>query len=768
MKDKRLDSYALGLILLHFLVLICGLPKVYITADESAYIAGGYTLLARGREALSFLSQRGYPPLLAGLEALFLYAAEPDIPVTQLAGWPNSYDVFARSFEPYIAPLERNLFTARLPTVWLMVLLGAVVYCWAKALWGAKAGLLALVMLVFDPSLLAHGRLAHTDAGVVALGTAALYVTWRWARAPQWRWTLLGGALLGLTMLAKVSGLFWAAAVVVSILVVLLQGWKTGQRERYLLRGGLLLGVSLGVFWSGYAFTWGYMRGFYLPLPAPAYWESVLYLRNYTTEVCALGKRWYQHLWWYYPLCFVIKNPLLLLLGLLLGGASLLRRTFSLLRALALWFFPVIYTVIALLEGMNIGYRHMLPIHPYLYLIIGGGVVQWVREGHRWRNWALIVGCIIYAAGTLRIFPYELSYFNALVGGAQGGYLYLADSNVDWGQTPPEVIKAFVQAHPGTQTAPPAASFRPSPGSYLVSASYLQGVGIADPFAYEWFRHWQPKTSVNYALLAYDVPPLELTWVAQCGSPGLPLDTTTILSRTGGGELRLIGFDCRQAWIYPAGGREAGIYLFHYDLFWPPRLQVPSFLFGPPMPKDAFMARRLAGTRLSFEKSHADNLPAFVLYEMDSPPSTPPHPQAGNIARAEMPPSVVRDSRPLKDSVSLANTLFFLGISIYPDDDHWETETWWQAKDGPINREFSIMAHLVTADGNAVSVADGLGVSPLVLRFGDIIVQRHRFPKPHEGTDYWLRTGAYWLDTMERWRIDGAADADTLLIALGH
>jgi len=109
-----------------------------------------------------------------------------------------------------------------------------------------------------------------------------------------------------------------------------------------------------------------------------------------------------------------------------------------------------------------------------------------------------------------------------------------------------------------------------------------------------------------------------------------------------------------------------------------------------------------------------------------------------------------------------------LGISIYPDDDHWETETWWQAKDGPINREFSIMAHLVTADGNAVSVADGLGVSPLVLRFGDIIVQRHRFPKPHEGTDYWLRTGAYWLDTMERWRIDGAADADTLLIALGH
>jgi len=129
---------------------------------------------------------------------------------------------------------------------------------------------------------------------------------------------------------------------------------------------------------------------------------------------------------------------------------------------------------------------------------------------------------------------------------------------------------------------------------------------------------------------------------------------------------------------------------------------------------------------------------------------------------------MVQEFRPLTDTVSLANTLLFLGISVYPDGESWEVETWWQATDGPVNHDFSIMAHLVTADGKAVAVADGLGVSHLALRAGDIIVQRHRFPKPQEGIDYWLRTGAYWLDSMERWRVDGAADADALLIVLGH
>jgi hypothetical protein len=39
-----------------------------------------------------------------------------------------------------------------------------------------------------------------------------------------------------------------------------------------------------------------------------------------------------------------------------------------------------------------------------------------------------------YAFSSLSIFPYYLTYFNELAGGAKNGYIYAADSNLDWGQ----------------------------------------------------------------------------------------------------------------------------------------------------------------------------------------------------------------------------------------------------------------------------------------------------------------------------------------------
>ncbi|MBN2005626.1 MAG: hypothetical protein JXA21_19870, partial [Anaerolineae bacterium] len=56
-------------------------------------------------------------------------------------------------------------------------------------------------------------------------------------------------------------------------------------------------------------------------------------------------------------------------------------------------------------------------------------------------------------------------------------------------------------------------------------------------------------------------------------------------------------------------------------------------------------------------------------------------------------------------------------------------------------------------DGAGVAVGDGLGFPVEQWRPGDVIVQRHVLSIPPDvpaGT-YTLTTGAYWLDTMERW-----------------
>jgi hypothetical protein len=63
-------------------------------------------------------------------------------------------------------------------------------------------------------------------------------------------------------------------------------------------------------------------------------------------------------------------------------------------------------------------------------------------------------------------------------------------------------------------------------------------------------------------------------------------------------------------------------------------------------------------------------------------------------------------------------------------------------------------------------VGDGLGVPVDTWQPGDVIIQRHLLslaPDAPSG-EYTLYTGAYWLDTLERWPViqEGQATRDQL------
>jgi hypothetical protein len=81
----------------------------------------------------------------------------------------------------------------------------------------------------------------------------------------------------------------------------------------------------------------------------------------------------------------------------------------------------------------------------------------------------------------------------------------------------------------------------------------------------------------------------------------------------------------------------------------------------------------------------------------------------------------------------------------------------------------SIMAHLLDAQGRQVSGADGLGVPMELWQTGDMIVQAHwlDIPKNAAQGTYWIQTGVYRLDNMERYGIlqGGQAVGDRLLLA---
>ena len=791
-QGASLSSIVLLLIL--FTLLAVGSRQVSITTDEMFNVAQGYAFLARGEEAFWMFPLSGQPHLLEIMEAALPYLTNPDIAVERLAGWGVWLRPFVEDFAfqmfrveraqmgwfRFDPPLNRPTATtygveqtemvARMPMMFLTVLLGAIIFRWSKELWGPKTGLLALLTLTFDPTLLAHGRLSGTDVGTVVLGTAALYTTWRWMERPAWRWALGTGMLLGLTMLAKASGVLWAAAVGLIVIGNVAFRRKEGQCARLLLQGAAAGALSILLIWAGYGFTLGYVRDFPIPLPAPVHWEELLFQSLGANErwVFALGMCKHGRWWWYFPLAFLIKNPLPFLLSMVMGIVALFRRPLVPRRALTLGLFPILYTVVAIKWGMNIGYRHMLPIHPFLYLLVAAGLSSQVWAGTRWRRWLVVALSAWLAVETMWVFPNEIAYFNQLVGGTEGGYHYLADSNVEWGQSS-HVLYAYAQAHPAVQIAPPASRFLPPPGEYVVNASQLQGTNISDPYAYEWFRHREPSTTLHDTLLVYDVPPHEVTWIAQCTIPAAPLDDTTIAEEIGLDDLRETGFDCTQSWLYPSGGAGMGIYALHYALVEEPGLCFPSFLRCSPSPDDPFVVRRLAQAHLSFEhEMAAQEFPAFLLYE--TPPTfvTPSVSTPFYAAPAETSPADLLDSAPMSGTASLDGRLAFLGVAVYPDEEGLDVETWWEVTTGPITRPVSIMAHLLTERGEVLDVGDGFGVPPLYLRTGDIFVQRHRFSSPVEGTVLWLRTGVYWLDTMERWSMTGTPSADAILVPLAE
>ncbi len=177
--------------------------------------------------------------------------------------------------------------------------------------------------------------------------------------------------------------------------------------------------------------------------------------------------------WWYYfPVVFVLKETIPGLLYLLIGGWAAVRRAIKKSvtpRMERLWgyvavAFPevsmltviVVYWAYSMHSPLNIGFRHILPTIPLMYILATISVKKWffskepahqpepplravgrfvktaIRVSLKGATITLLVvwGCFETALAS----PYFLSYFNELGGGVWGGYHIVTDSNYDWGQ----------------------------------------------------------------------------------------------------------------------------------------------------------------------------------------------------------------------------------------------------------------------------------------------------------------------------------------------
>lgn len=753
--SKAFYIWAAALLLgLLFAQAMTSVPRLSITFDEDMHISTGYSVLRTGDLRLV----EDHPPLL-GYWMSWPLLLSPEIPDPEdVPDWtPGDRRLFVRNEIWWSLPLDSWVVPPRISIALLALVLGALLFRWASEWFGPWGGLLALALLAFDPNILAHSTLATLDLGVACLIFITMYGVQRLMNRPTWINVVGTGIVLGLALSAKISA---AILLPVGSGVIILWGLRHWGRAELVARLLVCLGLAFLVLWAVHLFDFGRPSGLSISVPAPTYWRSLLRVGRHVARgnrAYLLGETYEGGRWYYFPVAFVLKTPLPVLL--LLGTAFLAvwRRQRFWWRELVLASLPVSYFVVSMFNSINLGYRHLLPVLPFLYLFIARlvssnarpQISEGVSRSRAFRSVGLGMLLLWQVVGSLSVWPFYLTFFNEIAGGSHNGYRYLADSNVDWGQGL-KALRAYLEQQNWTdpklssftffirpelygvqaEPLPPLAGapavlpdrFNPTPDIYIISASTLRGLQLVDPEMYNWFWHREPDDIVANALLVYRVaePEPKPTWLAQCLTPVAPLPPEAIAEGFGRKDLRQAYFDCTQSWLIPDGGRSPGWYAIFRETA---------------RTDDVFVRTALEATELSFEQTRSAALPPFVIYEGTSPPVAPAQPSAAAVQVGE---------------------LDFLGHTVASQTARQPIEIWtyWQVDSLP-TRPLSLMLHLMGPGGTPVAVGDGLGVPVENWQVDDIIVQRHRLEIPADAPngDYALYTGAYWLDTLERWPV---------------
>jgi 4-amino-4-deoxy-L-arabinose transferase-like glycosyltransferase len=453
------------------------------TSDEAYSLFAGYFHLTTG----DFSICPGYPPLTKYVGALPFLWARPFIPPMTNA---QASDFRGGRIFLYANNADRLLFAARVAMTVFPLLLAVIVFLATWEMFGTGPAFIAMVLIVFEPNILAHGPLVTNDVALACGLFAAVYAFWRYAVNPNaWRLAACGIAG-GLTLAAKHSGIILFPMLFLLALAELVASRQANHGsnppENNLTSNGYRLAlhllvalivvaaISVVVLWAFYGFRYSARPGvaadssslapllgavksrvvasiitlaarFHL-LPE-AFLEGLAFFFATASRPTYLFGRLYSHgVWFYFPAAFVIKSTLGFLL--LLAAVPLAR----LLRAReghreTLWILipTIVFLPASMSSSLNIGLRHILPLYPFLSVLAAASAWRLAKKG---RAWGIIVGGILllHAASSLRAFPNYLSYSNELWGGPSKTYRVLTDSNVDWGQGLP-AVKRYLDTH---------------------------------------------------------------------------------------------------------------------------------------------------------------------------------------------------------------------------------------------------------------------------------------------------------------------------------
>jgi len=414
-----------------------------------------------------------------------------------------------------VPPIEL-LTASRMFMVLGHTLVLALAYLYARRLIGPFPAFIAFLLIAFDPFHLALTRLLHLDGLLSNLMLLSLLAFLNFLLERRPLDLLVSAAAAGFSVLTKSPGVFIAPVIG---LMALLDFWQTRSHNKeaplakQLWRSAwpLIAWVAVGagvmfVFWPA---MWADPIEPLLTVfkKAGKYAESghysAVFFNGQIAESGDLGSAFF----YFYPLTYLWRSTPVELIGLVaaLFGFFTWREPFNRrslrFTSIALFLLTVIFTI-----GMTIGSkkfdRYLLPVYAPLDLLAAMGWVSlavWLKEKNlrsflKYSPYLLLVIAIgAQMAGSLRTFPYYLSYYNPLMGGSRKAPEVM---QIGWGEGLDQAAR-YLNQKPDAAKMGVVSWYHLGPFSYFFNGephhmSYLPEVSPDD---------WEKFLANNYAVV---------------------------------------------------------------------------------------------------------------------------------------------------------------------------------------------------------------------------------------------------------------------------
>ena len=500
--------------------------QLSITSDEVDHLHAAY----RYWECNDFGWNPEHPPLVKIVAGLPLRVMHVNDPFLHACGAENVKETdFLVGHQFVFANPERMLTAGRYAVSLFSILLLLTVWFFTRKMFGVPTAIIAGVLIVFEPNILAHGALVTTDIAATLGFLLAVYAAYCYVIEPTPTRIVALGLATGFAFSVKHSTILLVAILPLLLVSDAALSCQNDLRRTLLRRLGALVAVAavaLIVLWASYGFRYAARpagAAIWSPprltlahgsvstklIPTMEHWrllpeaylvglQDVLVESEVGRPSYLLGKLYRSGKWFYFPVAATIKFTLPVLLLTLISAYSLAfwrsrrRQLLFLLLPMAL------FLAFSMSSKLSIGIRHALPVLPFLIIFAAAGAWS-IASSHKW---ALVLLCTLLAwqlGSSLHAYPNYLSYSNELWGGPGQTYKYLANSDVDWGQAQKMARDYIEKTHPANcfflrtynnknaDYAIPCGGISelqwddlqtPYTGTMIVSASMVDGIGV--------------------------------------------------------------------------------------------------------------------------------------------------------------------------------------------------------------------------------------------------------------------------------------------------